>query len=521
MVFRIALFLGLVLPAFPYRHQHLNFQALNSHLDENLSTTKLSPRIATFEPGKLGIGLESSGEIVRVRPGSQAAEQGLRVGEYITRVGDKPFNSARMFRAVQLSTLTSVSFQVTVERPSTLAIKAKQICFALSLFPGFIGGLLVLALPWMLFSVQRFGWKSSMVNRILSHPVMLALVVTQAAAKTGVAVINGINTDFLIAVEFGGSVICSAGVILGCLFNSGNLLVKILLNRENEESLRKIHGVAWAICSMNVLSLTIFACWSHNPISLESGHIEISKGKQLLVELADVLSSFLMVTFTCLVSHISMAASQQMLDVVKTLPCKPDQFEEQIHKKCANILHTCPHQLSTCGWPLVAVTFGSMGFLVGTYSSVNILLNLVAARTLFTNWLSLSYQFSRAAAALWPLSGVYLLSFAHEALEINLNDTRKSDASSHLQVQAVETMLANVNYGHGWGIPVFKGVVLSKEFAKTVCFRFLLACTAIIAFLDAQLGYQEEEEETMTFKVNYITDLLKNMTNAKETGQIG
>ena len=138
---------------------------------------------------------------------------------------------------------------------------------------------------------------------------------------------------------------CSAGVILGCLFNSGNLLVKIPLNRENEESLQKIHAVAWAICSMNVLSLTIYVCWSHNPISLESGHIEISKGKQLLVELADVLSSFLMVTFTCLVSHISMAASQQMLDVVKTLPCKPDQFEEQIHKKCANVLHTCPHQL--------------------------------------------------------------------------------------------------------------------------------------------------------------------------------
>ena len=210
-----------------------------------------------------------------------------------------------------------------------------------------------------------------------------------------------------------------------------------------------------------------------------------------------------------------------MLDVAKALPCKPDQFEEQIHKKCANVLHTCPHQLSTCGWPLLAVMVSSLGPLVGTYSSVNCLLNLVAARTFFANWLHLSYKFSGVAATLWPLSGVSLLSFAREALEINLNDTRKSDASSHLQVQAVETMLANVNYGHGWGIPVFKGLVLSKEFAKTVCFRFLLACTAIIAFLDAQLGYQEEEEETMTFKVNYITDLLKNMTNAKETGQIG
>lgn len=520
MVFRIALFLGLVLPAFPYRHQHLNFQALNSHLEENLSTTQRSPRIATFEPGKLGIRLESSGEIVQVRLGSQAAQQGLRVGEYITKIGDKPFNHARMVRTVKLSTLTSVSFQVTVESPSTLAIKAKEVFLALSLFPGFVGGLLVLALPWMLFSVQRFGWKCSVVNRILSHPVMLALMVTQAAAQTGVAVINGINTDFLVAVEVGGSVICSAGVILGFLFNSGNLLVKVPLNRENEESLQKIHGVAWAICSINVLSLTIHVCWGHNPISFQSGHIEISKGQQLLFELADVLSSFLMVAFTCLVSHISMAASQQMLDVAKTLPCKPDQFEEQIHKKCANVLHTCPHQLSTCGWPLLAVMVSSLGPLVGTYTSVNVLLNMVAART-FPNSLKLSSQLSGAAAALWPLSGVYLLSFAHEALEINLNDTRKSDASSHLQVQAVETMLANVNYGHGWGIPVFKGLVLSKEFAKTVCFRFLLAGTAIIAFLDAQLGYKEEEEETMTFKVNYITELLKNMTNAQETGQIG
>eukprot|EP00434_Breviolum_minutum_P021692 symbB.v1.2.019147.t1/scaffold1555.1/size186957/1 len=514
MVFRTALFLGLVLPAFPYRHQHLNFQALNSHVEENLSTSQFSPRIVTFRPGKLGITMVSSGEITYVGVGSQAAQLGLRAGEYITKIGDKPFNYARMVRTMKLSTSNSVSFQITVEPPSWLAVKAKQVFLALSILPGFVGGLLVLALPWMLFSVHRFGWTCSVVNRILSHPVMLALIVTQAAAKTGVAVANGINTDFLLAGEFCGKVMCSAGAILGCVFNFGNPLVKIPLNRENEESLRKIHAAAWAICSMNVLSLTIMSC-------LESGHIDISNGQQLLFEVADVLPSFLMVAFTCLVSHISMAASQQMLDLAKTLPCKPDQFEEQIHKKCANILRTCPHQLSTCGWPLVAVIFGSMGPLVGMYAIVNTLLKWVAARTYFTNWLNFSYEFSGVAAALWPLSGVYLLSFAHEALAINLNDTRESDASSHLQVQAVEAMLANVNYGHGWGIPVFKGLVLSKEFAKTVCFRFLLACTAIITFLDAQLGYQEEEEETMTFKVNYITDLLKNMTNAKETGQIG
>ena len=521
MVFRIALFLGLVLPAFPYRHQHLNFQAINSEdVGENLRTTELSPHIATFQPGKLGMGFRSSGEITVVGPGLQAAQQGLRAGQYITRIGDKPFTIARMYRAMRLSRSTSVAFQVTVEPPSWLAVKAKQVFLGLSILPGFVGCLLVLALPWMLFSLQRFGWNSSMVNRILSHPVMLALVVTQAAARAGVALINGINTDFLVAVEFSGHVMCSAGVILGYVFTSGNPLVKIPLNKENEESLRKIHAVAWTICSMNVLPHIIIFGWLYSPIS-SSGHIDISKGQQLLFEVADVLSSFLTAGFCCLVSHISMAASQEMLDLANTLPCKPDQFEEQIHKKCASILRKCTHQLSTCGWPLVAMMIGSTGPLVGTYSSLNGLVKVEAARAVLLNWLLFLKRLSSFAANLWPLSGVYLLSFASEALEINLNETRQSDASSHLQVQAVEAMLAKVNYGRGWGIPVFKGLVLSREFAKTVCFRFLLACTAIIAFLDAQLGYQEEEEETMTFKVNYMTDLLKNVTNAKETWQNG
>ncbi|CAJ1359269.1 unnamed protein product, partial [Effrenium voratum] len=84
-----------------------------------------------------------------------------------------------------------------------------------------------------------------------------------------------------------------------------------------------------------------------------------------------------------------------------------------------------------------------------------------------------------------------LYNYFLDDLEHQLSEARQSDASLHLQVRAVEDMLAEVNHGEGWGIPVSRGFVLSKSMLQSLCVRFLLAGTVIKTFLDSELGLKD------------------------------
>lgn len=54
-----------------------------------------------------------------------------------------------------------------------------------------------------------------------------------------------------------------------------------------------------------------------------------------------------------------------------------------------------------------------------------------------------------------------------------------------------EATSVQVNHGEGWGIPVSRGLVLSKSVLQSLCVRFLLAGTVIKAFLDGELGLKD------------------------------
>lgn len=60
-------------------------------------------------------------------------------------------------------------------------------------------------------------------------------------------------------------------------------------------------------------------------------------------------------------------------------------------------------------------------------------------------------------------------------------------------LRSFSTLLSvQVNCGKGWGIPVFDGFVLNQTIMKSMMFRLLLAATVIKAFLDNQLGLEED-----------------------------
>ena len=53
---------------------------------------------------------------------------------------------------------------------------------------------------------------------------------------------------------------------------------------------------------------------------------------------------------------------------------------------------------------------------------------------------------------------------------------------------------AQVNDEQGWGIPVSRGFVLTKEMLQVISLRLLLAATLIKTFLDTELGIQDLED---------------------------
>lgn len=53
---------------------------------------------------------------------------------------------------------------------------------------------------------------------------------------------------------------------------------------------------------------------------------------------------------------------------------------------------------------------------------------------------------------------------------------------------------AQVNDGQGWGIPVSREFILTKEMLQVIGIRLLLAATLIKTFLDTELGIQDLED---------------------------
>ena len=92
-----------------------------------------------------------------------------------------------------------------------------------------------------------------------------------------------------------------------------------------------------------------------------------------------------------------------------------------------------------------------------------------------------------------------------------LNQERQRDGTLHKQIEAVKAMMNNHNNGQGFGIPVFDGFVLTKEWLQMMGIRLALLATAIKAFLDTELGYAKEPEEVMMPHLVDVQTQLKNL----------
>ncbi|CAE7427597.1 unnamed protein product [Symbiodinium pilosum] len=120
-----------------------------------------------------------------------------------------------------------------------------------------------------------------------------------------------------------------------------------------------------------------------------------------------------------------------------------------------------------------------------------------------------------AAMFLAIVIGPFTLSAAMKNLQRKLNESRYRDASLSTHVEGLERMIANLNDGQGFGIPVFDGLVVTRSLLMTMLIRAVLAGTVIKAYVDTGEGFNKEdaEKEILGSQLTHMANMIVNITN--------
>ncbi|CAK9000122.1 unnamed protein product [Durusdinium trenchii] len=473
-----------------------------------------SERVIHMQPGRIGCWLDlSTGMIRKVYEGTQAEGLGLEVFDYITKVGSAKFSTAALENAMH----GSKDFDVTVEKPSEVVWVVQCCLWCLYRPAGAVGCLLLLGLPYIIYRGLLFGL--DLDSKTLLHPAVRLVVcasVAYALGKLGWLLLDWCYSGLGYKIRLASKAAGILGLVMGWLLNLSNPLLNVRLRSDSIKVLRMSNVSALlCCCTFSLFRGTEVAC-RFCPRSIEEAK-RTSLGAtflDVLYDISDIPHAFLVLGFTCLTSQICMAAQQRMVEVSEGLPCEPTQFTECVHKPCAELLRDIPANLGPIGLPILLVICDMLPACLRFYNESMLLYASKITRGLPEYWCDVACNaFVLAGCTLAVAVGPLQLSRGLRVFEHQLTNARRLDSNMNLQVEAVEAMLAQVNDGKGWGIPVFEGFVLTKSVMQTLCLRLLLAGTVIKAFLDTELGFHQEEKERSNIQLAAIVDGLRNMTS--------
>ena len=458
--------------------------------------TDSEEKIVTMEAGDRGIRWnQGSGRIEGVVPGSEADKEGLKVGQYITRVGTEPFNSGAFRKAVQGQT----TFQISVESPSSTAQNLNLAILCLAMPAAVLSCLLALTLPCLVYShlfmssQGHLGEFSKQLSRPLPQIVLVALMCSEA----GFAALDWpyMQSALIEKLHWCAYLLSYTGLLLGLHLNRNHPAFRKQMDGRSAALLWKVQLGALTLCSFRT--------------GMGVGLVCRCTSWQMMVAVAEILPCFNILAFTCQMCQIGLAIKQQMGEVQNGLPCSEAKFFECVHKPYAELLQASRYQLATCGWPLLLLSPFLMTTGLRFYQEFRFLCQMPQYPILWL-WCFLyaaQLVFFALAIALLPL----LLSSAVKEFKSVLNEERQSNGMLHEQIEAVETMIERQNHGQGFGIPVFDGFVITQGWLQMICIRLAILATAIKAFLDTELGYAKEPEEVL---LPHLEDMQKQLNNS-------
>ena len=433
----------------------------------------------------------------------QADKLGLKAGQRIIRVGHRPYTRGRMSHAQK----GSQAYSITLKEPSTLAILVSKVAVYAAIPAGILGWLMLFFLPCIIHSRQQrtSGWHLD----VLSKGVVLTVAPLAAVASGGVQLFSLIlDWPYASAITKVHELnyLC---FVIGCLIGLRclrNPLLQEALDGDAARAVRRLDIAAGILCWLFVACDATWAWITHERLDVT----------HLLADLQDSASAYLLLTFTWTASRVSAVVQQRIVQLGKAIPCDSHEFAQRVHVPCADMLNDVGPKLASFGWTLLLMSpyFLTSCFLL--YISTQLLVDLASVATA-RYWLSPARRaVGSAAVFLAIVIGPFTLSDAMKHLQRRLNELRCRDASLSTQVEGVERMIANLNDGHGFGIPVFEGLVLTRSLLEKMLIQAVLAGTVIKAFVDTAEGFNEEkaEDEVLGSQLAHVAALLQNITNA-------
>lgn len=472
----------------------------------------------TVRPGRLGIAWHTgTGQLAAVLPGSQAEKLGLKVGQHIVKIGKKKYTQAGYTQA----RAKEIPFQMSVRSPTQMEQNIEKAFEVLAIPAGLLGLVLVCGLPWVVYShlTMSDSQQQDGFSKALSHPLPLTMMLAYPCGQSGLALLEWSYSGVLVKMETVIELLHVVGLVVGLHLNKNNQALSKPLSSSYASLLRKTELVALTICAIAALSSAAQVTEVHiyHPCSKKTGcSFTFSNVSNMLLHSGTIPTLFAQFVFTCYVARITLATRQHMFEVQSKMPCKPTEFFECVHKPCAVLLDNSTPELVTCGWPLVLAAPDTVisGFLFYVNG-----MNLFYLAPSSFNWLLL-LNWTKFVLCSSQLAGVVLavvvgplnLSSALKDFQNRLNEERKRDATLHAQIEGVETMLERHNCGQGFGIPVFDGLVLTKDLLQNMCIRLALVGAAIKTFLDTEGGFAKEPESDLGPTLASITSEVHNIS---------
>ena len=406
-----------------------------SKSQKKLSGDLLGPhqKVFTVQAGQIGWDVEpSTGYVKKVWEG-QAKRFGAEVGMHIVKVEAQPYKYAALIKALTESQERSVPFHVTVESKSEMGKAAERAFWSMSIPAGLLSLVLVSISPFIIY--RSLTNELDVSSQTLSHPGLLLIMGTAIAhgvARAGDDVLEWGYSGTGAHMVAAGDITHITSLFVGCLVNRHNPLLQVPTSKDMQRVLWKLEVVG-VLLFVGHTYVKIF----HLLLLRDVWSVDFIRG------MAPIAESSLMLVFFLLLSRISVLARQAMLEVADALPCESIQFQERIHNPCAQVLEDIPPQLAPCGIPLLMLSFCAM------ISSIVLYNSFVYTWTLYKthgfslpDWLQLGcYVFWFAPIPLAVTVGPSQLSLALKELQDRLSEQRRSTASMHQSIRAVEEML--------------------------------------------------------------------------------
>ena len=167
--------------------------------------------------------------------GSQAQKLGLKAGQYIVGAGKKQYRPKVLLEEFRQARAKSKPFQMSVRSPTQMEKNIVQAFEALAMPVGLLGVVLVLGLPWIMYSylTTSDSQQQDGFSKALSHPLPLTMMLAYACGQSGLALLEWRYTGILAKMQTVIELLRVVGLVLGLHLNKNNQALSKPLSRSN------------------------------------------------------------------------------------------------------------------------------------------------------------------------------------------------------------------------------------------------------------------------------------------------